>query len=136
MLAFAPGAFAQKFYTYVGDLGPTNVLLAWGTTAGENTIGRSSKSHGPAEVRIDGRNLQVVDKNWIDVTGLKPDTEYPYEVLVNRKAVGKGRARTWAEKVYPKLTYFNEVDRGGHFAAWEEPALFATELRAAFRSLR
>ena len=111
LLAFAPGAFAQKFYTYVGDLGPTNVLLAWGTTAGENTIGRSSKSHGPAEVRIDGRNLQVVDKNWIDVTGLKPDTEYPYEVLVNRKAVGKGRARTWAEKA-DKLRFFVIGDFG------------------------
>ena len=34
------------------------------------------------------------------------------------------------------LTYFNEADRGGHFAAWEEPELFATEIRAAFRSLR
>jgi len=44
--------------------------------------------------------------------------------------------RHWAEKVYPNLTYFNEVDRGGHFAAWEEPELFASELRAAFRSLR
>jgi pimeloyl-ACP methyl ester carboxylesterase len=44
--------------------------------------------------------------------------------------------RSWAEKAYPTLTYFNEVDRGGHFAAWEEPELFATELRAAFRPLR
>src|SRR3954463_14862428 len=44
--------------------------------------------------------------------------------------------RSWAEKSYPTLSYFNEVDRGGHFAAWEEPELFATELRAAFRALR
>jgi pimeloyl-ACP methyl ester carboxylesterase len=44
--------------------------------------------------------------------------------------------RKWAEKVYPKLTYFNEVDEGGHFAAWEVPELFTTEMRAAFRSLR
>jgi pimeloyl-ACP methyl ester carboxylesterase len=44
--------------------------------------------------------------------------------------------RSWVEKGYPHLTYFNEVDRGGHFAAWEEPELFATEIRAAFRSLR
>jgi pimeloyl-ACP methyl ester carboxylesterase len=44
--------------------------------------------------------------------------------------------RSWVEKVYPGLSYFNEVDRGGHFAAWEQPELFATELRAAFRSLR
>jgi len=44
--------------------------------------------------------------------------------------------RSWAEKSYPNLTYFNEVDKGGHFAAWEEPELFATEIRAAFRPLR
>jgi pimeloyl-ACP methyl ester carboxylesterase len=44
--------------------------------------------------------------------------------------------RSWAEKAYPKLIYFNEVDRGGHFAAWEQPGLFSEEIRAAFRSLR
>ena len=44
--------------------------------------------------------------------------------------------RTWVETVYPTTTYFNEVDRGGHFAAWEEPELFTAEVRAAFRSLR
>ena len=44
--------------------------------------------------------------------------------------------RSWAETVYPGLAYFNAVDRGGHFAAWEEPELFSAELRAAFRSLR
>jgi pimeloyl-ACP methyl ester carboxylesterase len=44
--------------------------------------------------------------------------------------------RSWIEVAYPGLAYFNEVDRGGHFAAWEEPALFASELRAAFKPLR
>ena len=44
--------------------------------------------------------------------------------------------RSWAEKSYPNLVYFNEVDRGGHFAAWEEPELFANEIRAAFRTVR
>ena len=44
--------------------------------------------------------------------------------------------RSWAEQAYPELIYFNEVDRGGHFAAWEQPQLFTEELRAAFRSLR
>jgi len=43
---------------------------------------------------------------------------------------------TWARRAYPNLTYFHEVDKGGHFAAWEQPELFAAELRAAFRSLR
>jgi pimeloyl-ACP methyl ester carboxylesterase len=44
--------------------------------------------------------------------------------------------RSWVEAVYPDLAYFNEVDSGGHFAAWEEPELFASEMRAAFSSLR
>ena len=44
--------------------------------------------------------------------------------------------RSWVEAVYPGVAYFNEVDRGGHFAAWEEPVLFSEEVRAAFRSLR
>jgi len=44
--------------------------------------------------------------------------------------------RSWVEMAYPNLAYFNEVDKGGHFAAWEEPGLFAAELRAAFSSLR
>ena len=43
--------------------------------------------------------------------------------------------RSWVEVAYPGLAYFNEVDRGGHFAAWEEPALFVSELRAAFKQL-
>ena len=55
-------------------------------------------------------------------------TTFPGEVIA--------APRSWVEKVYPNLSYFNEVDRGGHFAAWEEPELFATEIRAAFRSLR
>ncbi|WP_109525825.1 MULTISPECIES: epoxide hydrolase family protein [Nocardia] len=44
--------------------------------------------------------------------------------------------RSWAERAYPGLVYFNEVHRGGHFAAWEQPRLFSEEVRAGFRSLR
>jgi pimeloyl-ACP methyl ester carboxylesterase len=44
--------------------------------------------------------------------------------------------KSWVEFSYPNVIYFNEVDKGGHFAAWEEPELFSTEIRAAFRSLR
>jgi pimeloyl-ACP methyl ester carboxylesterase len=44
--------------------------------------------------------------------------------------------RSWVEQVYPTLTYFHEVDKGGHFAAWEQPGLFSAELRAAFTALR
>jgi hypothetical protein len=44
--------------------------------------------------------------------------------------------RTWVDRVYPNLIYWNELSRGGHFAAWEEPALFTRELRTCFRSVR
>jgi hypothetical protein len=44
--------------------------------------------------------------------------------------------RSWAERAYSNLIYFNEVDEGNQFAAWQEPDLFTTEVRAAFRSLR
>jgi pimeloyl-ACP methyl ester carboxylesterase len=44
--------------------------------------------------------------------------------------------RSWAEKAYPKLVHFNRVDKGGHFAAWEQPQTFSEEMRATFRSLR
>jgi pimeloyl-ACP methyl ester carboxylesterase len=44
--------------------------------------------------------------------------------------------RSWAEEAYPKLIYYNKVDKGGHFAAWEQPQLFSEEVRAGFRSLR
>jgi pimeloyl-ACP methyl ester carboxylesterase len=44
--------------------------------------------------------------------------------------------RSWTERAYPKLIYYNQVDKGGHFAAWEQPQLLAEELRAAFKSLR
>ncbi|MFL5557006.1 MAG: epoxide hydrolase family protein [Gemmatimonadaceae bacterium] len=55
-------------------------------------------------------------------------TVFPDEILRAQKA--------WAQRAFPTLSYFNEVDRGGHFAMWEYPELFATELRAAFRPLR
>jgi pimeloyl-ACP methyl ester carboxylesterase len=55
-------------------------------------------------------------------------TVFPDEVLRAQEA--------WARRAFPKLTYFNEVDRGGHFAMWEYPELFTAELRDAFRSLR
>jgi pimeloyl-ACP methyl ester carboxylesterase len=45
-------------------------------------------------------------------------------------------ARSWAEEAYPQLIYFNKLDKGGHFPAWEQPELFTQELRAAFKPLR
>jgi hypothetical protein len=61
---------------------------------------------------------------------------------LGRKPLPRHRRKHQMERVLggaavrPKLVYFNEVDRGSHFAAWEEPDLFTTEVRAAFRSLR
>jgi pimeloyl-ACP methyl ester carboxylesterase len=43
---------------------------------------------------------------------------------------------SWARRAYPNLAYFHEVDKGGHFAAWEQPELFSAEVRAAFQPLR
>jgi pimeloyl-ACP methyl ester carboxylesterase len=44
--------------------------------------------------------------------------------------------RSWTEKAYPKLVHYDKLDKGGHFAAWEQPETFVSELRAAFKSLR
>jgi pimeloyl-ACP methyl ester carboxylesterase len=55
-------------------------------------------------------------------------TTFPGEIVAT--------PRSWVELAYPSLVYFNKVDKGGHFAAWEEPELFTGEVRAAFRSLR
>jgi pimeloyl-ACP methyl ester carboxylesterase len=44
--------------------------------------------------------------------------------------------RSWAERAYPKLIHYNKLDKGGHFAAWEQPELLVKELRAGFKSLR
>jgi pimeloyl-ACP methyl ester carboxylesterase len=44
--------------------------------------------------------------------------------------------RSWAERAYPKLVYYHQAEKGGHFAAWEQPAIFAQELRAGFKPLR
>jgi pimeloyl-ACP methyl ester carboxylesterase len=55
-------------------------------------------------------------------------TVFPDEVLRAQEV--------WARRAFPNLVYFHEVDKGGHFAMWEHPELFAGELRAAFSSLR
>jgi len=70
-------------------------------------------------------------KGYFDVRGVSvpvavsvfPDELYP-------------TPRSWAEKAFPKLIYFNKLDKGGHFAAWEQPELLVSEVRAAFKSLR
>ena len=44
--------------------------------------------------------------------------------------------RSWVERAYPKLIYYNKLDKGGHFAAWDQPQFLTTDVRAAFKSLR
>ncbi|MEV6602991.1 epoxide hydrolase [Kutzneria sp. NPDC051319] len=66
--------------------------------------------------------------NAVDVSVPAAITVFPGEIYQ--------APRSWAERAYRKLVYFNKVDKGGHFAAWEEPELFTTEVRAAFRFLR
>jgi pimeloyl-ACP methyl ester carboxylesterase len=65
----------------------------------------------------------------------QPDLSLPVGFTVFPNEIFQA-PRHWAEKVYPNLIYFHEAERGGHFAAWEEPQLFSEEMRAAFRSLR
>jgi pimeloyl-ACP methyl ester carboxylesterase len=64
-----------------------------------------------------------------------PEVAVPVAVTVFPGEIFRA-PRSWAERVYPTLSYFNEVDKGGHFAAWEEPELFSAEMRAAFRPQR
>jgi hypothetical protein len=67
---------------------------------------------------------------FFDVKGV----EIPVDVTVSPTSYPA--PRSWAEKAYPKLIPFNELDEGGQFAAWEEPELFSEELRVAFSSVR
>jgi pimeloyl-ACP methyl ester carboxylesterase len=101
--------------------------------------------------------LDNITLYWLTGTGASAARSYWEDALARERGAASGQApppvsvpvgfttfpgelwrtpRSWAANSYPSLTYFNEVDRGGHFAAWEEPELFAQEVRNAFRSLR
>jgi pimeloyl-ACP methyl ester carboxylesterase len=99
-----------------------NITLYWLTGTGASAARSYWDNYGVAAV--EARAAQAPPEVAVPV-GF---TTFPGEIWRT--------PRRWAEKSYPTLSYFNEVDRGGHFAAWEEPELFTTELRAAFRSLR
>jgi pimeloyl-ACP methyl ester carboxylesterase len=73
-------------------------------------------------------NFNALEQKTADISVPVAVTVFPGEIYQ--------APRSWTERSYRKLIYFNEVDKGGHFAAWEEPELFSAELRAAFRSLR
>ncbi len=69
------------------------------------------------------------------MTGDPPVIEMPVGCSIFPREIVPA-PRSWAERVYPNLIHWNELDRGGHFAAFEQPALFTRELRDCFRSLR
>lgn len=102
---------ADKFYTYVGDLGINHVLLAWGTMSGSNTIGRSSNSHGKAEITVGPKTVTETQRNWVRIDGLEPDKDYSYEVKLNGRSIAKSSVRTWPVKS-EKLRFFVIGDFG------------------------
>ena len=107
-----------------GNLTPDHILdnvnLYWLTGTGASAA-RAYWENGRAQAQAAG---QAPPPAKVPVAF----TTFPGEIFA--------APRSWVEFVYPNLVYFNTVDRGGHFAAWEEPELFSSELRAAFRSVR
>jgi pimeloyl-ACP methyl ester carboxylesterase len=96
-----------------------DITLYWLTNTGTS----SSRSYWDA-AQLGGGPFTAIDIPKVPVAV----TVFPGEIY---------RApRKWAEQNFHKLIYWNEVNKGGHFAAWEEPELFSAELRAAFKSLR
>jgi hypothetical protein len=92
-----------------------NITLTWFTTTG---ISSARLYHENAFRFFDAKGVSV-----------------PAAVTVFPKELYQA-PRSWTERAYPNLIYYNEVDRGGQFAAWQEPQLFSEEVRAGFRSLR
>jgi pimeloyl-ACP methyl ester carboxylesterase len=99
-----------------------NITLYWLTGTGASAA-RSYWENGQAQAQAAATG-QVPP----DVAVPIGFTTFPDEIFA--------APRSWVEGVYPTLNYFNKAERGGHFAAWEEPEVFAGEVRAAFRSLR
>ena len=120
-------------------------------------ISRAFIGEQPAGQLTPDSILDNITLYWLTGTGASAARSYWEDGQVRAAALASGQApppvslpagfttfpgeiwrtpRSWAEASYPNLTYFNEVDRGGHFAAWEEPQLFSEEVRAAFKPLR
>jgi pimeloyl-ACP methyl ester carboxylesterase len=97
-----------------------NITLYWLTNTGASS----------ARVYWETARLAAAGagKPMPDVTVPVAFSAFPEEVV--------GAPRSWLERTYPKLAYYNKVEKGGHFAAWEQPELFAAEVRAAFKPLR
>jgi pimeloyl-ACP methyl ester carboxylesterase len=133
-LADSPVGLAAFFYdkfatwTYTGgepeksltrDEMLDDITLYWLTNTGTS----SSRSYSDA-AKLGGGPFTAIEITKVPVAV----TVFPGEIYQ--------APRSWTEKSYHKLIYFNEVKKGGHFAAWEEPELFTSEIRAAFRSFR
>ena len=101
---------------------PDNITLYWLTGTGASAARSYWESYGAAAVATAAAQTPP------EVSLPVGFTTFPGEIWRT--------PRSWVEQSYPNLSYFNEVDKGGHFAAWEEPELFASEVRAAFSSLR
>src|ERR687897_433006 len=99
-----------------------NITLYWLTGTGASAARAYWESYGAAAVAAAAAQAPPPE-----VSVPVSFTTFPGEVWA--------APRSWVENSYPNLTYFNEVDKGGHFAAWEEPQLFSEEVRAAFRAL-
>jgi pimeloyl-ACP methyl ester carboxylesterase len=122
-----PG-FAQWAYGSDPEKSPTrndvldNITLYWLT----NTATSAARLYWENDAR--GSVIVAAAQKTSDISLPVAITVFPDDVY---------RApETWARRAYRNLIYFNEVDKEGHFAAWEQPELFSAELRAAFRSLR
>ncbi len=122
MLDHDPHSYEQIAHAFEGrpeggltrDAILDNITLYWVTDTGASAA------------RLYWENARITYKEEVSVPAAF--TVFPGELY---------RApRSWVERTYRNLIYFNEVDKGGHFAAWEQPELFAKEVRAAFRSLR
>jgi pimeloyl-ACP methyl ester carboxylesterase len=98
-----------------------NITLYWLTGTGASAARSYWEAYGP-DAPAAGRQPQ-------------PATAIPFGFTTFPGEIWR-TPRSWVEASYPNVIYFNEVDKGGHFAAWEEPEIFSSELRAAFRSLR
>jgi pimeloyl-ACP methyl ester carboxylesterase len=98
-----------------------NITLYWVTATGASAARSYWEAYGPDAPAASEPPL--------------PPTEIPFGFTSFPGEIWR-TPRSWVDASYPNVAYFNEVDKGGHFAAWEEPELFASELRKAFSSLR
>jgi pimeloyl-ACP methyl ester carboxylesterase len=93
-----------------------NITIAWLTNTGVSGARLYWEYFGKGYFNVKGVSIPVA-------VSVFPDELYP-------------APRSWAEKAYPKLIHYNKLDKGGHFAAWEQPKAFSEEVRAGFRSIR